>query len=625
MKKSLSHLLAAVLMVSLLPMGSAQAAPAVAQGVWPSQVDPVLSDTDAARYRKLFQAAEEGNTPSPALIRALDDTLLVPHVQAVAWFRGGTPGYEVLSRWLAENPSLPESARLYQLAVAKRPPAPQRCTTHKVKKKVAVAAKKHKKGKKAKPHFVTKTVTEKTCQTIGPRPDLPRTPTVIQAREERKAALERLREQEYDGLPPTIAAERRRILGTVWKARQQGNFSAALEALDSASARRIVGQARWQTEVVKLADKVFAKQDWPTAYRVATIAGNVGGPDRDTALWIAGQSAYRMGRKADALAQWQKLASEEHTGSRHFSRVSYWGARTAAELGQSSLAQKLLNQAAKDPYSFYGQLALERLGAKPSLAGSVPEPQPSAVQKLLKVPAARRALALAQVGQTMLAQEEFRSANDDLPYDAARALASIGVHLRLPAIALFAGTQLQEQGETLIPALYPTPPWKPTGGTFTIDPALVMGIMRQESAFYPRIGSAVGAQGLMQIMPATARFITTKMGVGNPTALADPANNIAMGQRYVQYLIGQLDGNVMMAIAAYNGGAGNVNKWLRNGKTPGHDPLLWLESIPFDETRDYVQKVMANVWIYQQLAHKNVWSRSALADGYWPLQGLAAR
>jgi soluble lytic murein transglycosylase-like protein len=248
-----------------------------------------------------------------------------------------------------------------------------------------------------------------------------------------------------------------------------------------------------------------------------------------------------------------------------------------------------------------------------------------ALASLKAVPGVRRGLALAQLGELELAQQELKLADDDVPYQAANTLAALAMQLKLPATALSVGKQLRERGEVLPAALYPVPAhWQPTEGWAT-ERALVYGIMRQESAFFPSIGSRVGAQGLMQIMPATGQYIARLTGrsYSGKADLHNPAVNLGMAQDYINYLSGKLDGNVLFVVAAYNGGIGNVQRWLARGVTPDDDPVRWLEAIPFDETRDYVEKVLANYWIYQQQLGETPWSLRALAEGKWPKRWVA--
>ena len=294
----------------------------------------------------------------------------------------------------------------------------------------------------------------------------------------------------------------------------------------------------------------------------------------------------------------------------------------------------MLRAATKDGLSFYGQLAAARLGNLMPLSGAeqgIPALNEGDVAGLLKIEGVRRGLALAQLGETDLAQQELRAVDDDVPYGATRTLAALGLGLKLPGTALQAGKDLAQRGEMLPAVLYPVPEhfpagWKPADG-WNFDRALMLGIMRQESAFQPAVGSWAGAQGLMQLMPATAAYVARNNGLSKPARadLHHPGTNLRIAQKYLHYLSGELDGNLMLVVAAYNGGIGNVRKWLRNGTTPSDDPVMWVESIPFDETRDYVEKVFANYWIYQQRLGQKAWSLQALSEGYWPLNWQASR
>jgi soluble lytic murein transglycosylase-like protein len=232
---------------------------------------------------------------------------------------------------------------------------------------------------------------------------------------------------------------------------------------------------------------------------------------------------------------------------------------------------------------------------------------------------ARAGLALAQVGEVAWAEAELRAATPDLAPSATRALAGIAVAVDLPSTALRTGRDLLEENIVEPAALFPLPTWQPTGG-WQFDRAFMLGLMRQESAFQPTIGSRVGAQGLMQIMPATGQYIARLTGrdYNGKRDLHHPATNLAMAQDYLNYLSKRLEGNLLLVAAAYNGGIGNVQRWIAKGVTPDHDPLLWLESIPFDETRDYVEKIMLNYWLYQQRLGKPRESLQALAGNRWP-------
>lgn len=132
-----------------------------------------------------------------------------------------------------------------------------------------------------------------------------------------------------------------------------------------------------------------------------------------------------------------------------------------------------------------------------------------------------------------------------------------------------------------------------------IDPLIVLSLIRQESAFNPKARSHVGARGLMQLMPATAREL--KRGVRN-YQLIDPKLNLRLGMKYFKRLLKKYDGNLIYTLAAYNAGEGNLKRW-RNSKLTYSDPLVIIESIPFKETRKYVKLIYRNVFFYKYLAN----------------------
>lgn len=172
---------------------------------------------------------------------------------------------------------------------------------------------------------------------------------------------------------------------------------------------------------------------------------------------------------------------------------------------------------------------------------------------------------------------------------------------------------------------YPTAQWTPQGG-YRLDPSLINAIIRQESRFNPTARSYVGATGLMQLMPATAKYIAEKKGYArqiSKSSLENPAFNMKLGQDYVEYLLTYkgVDGDIMSMLVAYNAGPGNLFKW-RKRMGDNNDPLLFIETLPVKETRDYVEHVMANYWVYRLRAGKDIEtdmpSLLALSNGTFP-------
>ncbi len=233
----------------------------------------------------------------------------------------------------------------------------------------------------------------------------------------------------------------------------------------------------------------------------------------------------------------------------------------------------------------------------------------------------RRAIALAQIGEKNLAQKEFRHVYPNVPYDMDEALLSLALMLDLPNTAMVLSFNLKEREDIFMAGLYPlSNTWKPRDG-FKMDKALMNAIIRQESAFKPSVKSSAGARGLMQVMPATARFIRHKQGkrMYSKAWMTAPDVNLSLGQFYMNYLAEQFDNNVVHMVAAYNGGPGNVRKWMKS-LPEDVDPMLFIESIPFVETRNYVIKVVSNLWIYRHRMYGEAPSLQAMAFGQWPTQ-----
>ena len=169
---------------------------------------------------------------------------------------------------------------------------------------------------------------------------------------------------------------------------------------------------------------------------------------------------------------------------------------------------------------------------------------------------------------------------------------------------------------------YSVPHWKPRDG-FTVDPALLYAIMRQESKFDPEAQSNAGAIGLMQIMPHTAVQVMQRKTDWRE-ALFDPQTNMDIGQKYIQFLLGRDDvsGNLILMAAAYNGGPTALARWRRSNAE--EDPLLFLETWPVGETRGFIEQVLTNYWSYRVRLGQDTASLGELAHGRWPLYAAPA-
>jgi soluble lytic murein transglycosylase len=337
--------------------------------------------------------------------------------------------------------------------------------------------------------------------------------------------------------------------------------------------------------------------------------------DRYTSLtWLAGSVAMdRLGRPRDAVNMFERYATAAKTAQTR-SKGFYWAGKAAAKAGEPSSAARYHEQAAAFYESFFGQLALEQL-RRP-----LPQvPRVAATPPILadgNVPPVHLAAALAAKYGSWRDQSNFfraiaRHADDREEYKAA-----IGLSQKLgrPDLAVMAGRAARADGiPDLLGNSYPTVN-VPAAHSQTWT--LAHAIMRQESQFDRAAVSHAGARGLMQLMPGTARETSGKIAMAyRPDALTvDTDYNIALGATYIERMLTYFGGSYPLAIAAYNGGPGNVNKWLKaygDPRTGSIDMMEWIEKIPLSETRDYVYRVLENAVMYDHLHPEKARVRSA--------------
>jgi soluble lytic murein transglycosylase-like protein len=351
------------------------------------------------------------------------------------------------------------------------------------------------------------------------------------------------------------------------------------------------------------------------AWRGASRADRIG-----QAAFVAGLAAWRLGQAGRAQSFFEDAADAPIGSADIRAAASFWAARADSHGGHPDGATVWLQRAAMEKLTFYGLIARRRLGWTLGPISSRNTLAQADLDALTAAPGGLRAFALLQVGQTSRAEQEFRCLWPKVKDDPAlrRALELVAVHAGL--------TDLAAQVTTLIDAAdgippndlnVPVPTLRPAGG-FRFDPALVYGMTRAESNFDPDAVSAAGARGLMQIMPITARAITGNSHLPN-ARLGDPGYNLELGQRVVLSLAAEyeIDGSLLRLLASYNAGLGSFASWA--GQVQAHgDPLLFIESIPIRETRNYVQRALVYTWIYAARLGLPAASLDALAADQFP-------
>jgi len=275
----------------------------------------------------------------------------------------------------------------------------------------------------------------------------------------------------------------------------------------------------------------------------------------------------------------------------------YWRARAVAALGKPADAQGIYQQIADQP-NFYGILATEALGQRLAVPARAPAPNAEERQAAETNPALVRGLALIRADLRLDGLREWNWALKDM--NDRQLLAAADFARRGEVIDRAINTADRTRAEHDFTLRYPTPFFtrvEPRVQEVGLDPAWVYGLMRQESRFIMDAKSSVGAKGLMQLMPATAKWVAKKIGMTHyhPGKVTDMDTNVTLGTNYLRMVMDSLDNHPVLASAAYNAGPGRARKW--RAETP-LEGAIYAETIPFNETRDYVKKVMANAMHY---------------------------
>jgi soluble lytic murein transglycosylase-like protein len=422
---------------------------------------------------------------------------------------------------------------------------------------------------------------------------------------------------------PSVASKktRSRMLRRLKFYRVRGNYDKAIALLNKSTTRDILGGETYAQVSIKLARTLLNNGEFRMAESVSDKAVRDSSSAQPEGLWISGFAAYRQNHYDEAAGTFRRLVYTVPPQSQYYARAAWWASRAYEQLDRGSMSRVFLTMASHDRYSFYGQLALNRMEKQPDFSWVVPRIKTEDRKRLLADPAIRRVIALSQIGEHGLAQEELKAAYERIPYDMDESLLALSIELDLPATSMTLARNLKERNKEYIAGLYPhSRTWQPFGG-FKVDQALMFAIMRQESAFNPAISSRVGAMGLMQVMPGTADQVRQMQGKRPvlKTALTRPDFNMSISQDYLIYLQEQMSDNLVHMIASYNAGPGNVRKWIaRDGVED--DPILFIESIPFEETRKYVIRVMSNLWVYRTYFYGKTPTLTAMSNNRWPTQ-----
>jgi soluble lytic murein transglycosylase-like protein len=377
-------------------------------------------------------------------------------------------------------------------------------------------------------------------------------------------------------------------------------------------ARALFTQGR-DAEALRLAETAFRQSQ-----------GRVG-----LAGYVGGLAAWRLERTDLAQPLFERASRAELAPVAIRAGASFWAARAHLRNNDPAGYAPWMRRAGEAKRTFYGLLARRTLGLGTDLAPARETLGSADIDALMATPQGLRAFALLQVGQPARAVAELRvlwagsRGNPALNGSILRVAEAGGL---TDFAAELAGLMQSADGRPHDDARFPLPTLRPAGG-FRMDPALVYALTRLESNFDPDAVSGAGARGLMQIMPVTAQYVAGASVSFAAVAqrLHDPATNLSLGQSYVMYLAKHelVSGDLIHLLGSYNAGPTSFAR-MASGIPGSDDPLLFMESIPNDETRGFVPRALAYTWIYAARLRLPTPSLDALSAGAWPVFSSAS-
>jgi len=551
----------------------------------PTLIPKELSPNDVALYVKIFEVQESGEwSKADSLISEIENPILLGHVkfQRLMHPTDYRSSFNELENWLKIWSDQPDADRIYRLALRRKPKNsadPQSPTSPVPNGKWNIDFSQRKQDT---PSLI--------YQPIRSDKDSARVKNAF------NHVRQHLRKSEVDLALKDL--EKGVVINSIFDETERAILSAQIAATAFYNGKDAIA-----LELAKYASEK-AKQ-WR--------------PESD---WIAGLAAWNMNLYETARIHFELAVTSGFLGDREHAGAAYWAARANVAVRNAENVLPWLIEASSKPYTLYGQLAARQLGQESPIKFLLPELNNKQIENILDIAAVRRAIALSQAGQHYWADREIRTVFSKGGIGIAPALLTVAGQYGIAASTLYIGRMLSNySGVDYAGGLYPLAPWEPESG-FSIDKALLHAFMRKESAFNTNARSVDGARGLMQLLPSTASFITQDASLmrQNLKLLYLPEKSLDLGQMYIHHLMEMDDfrNNLIMVISAYNGGPGNLGRWIgRMGVVT--DPLIFIEKIPVRETREFVASIFSNLWIYRARMGQDSPTLDAMAVNKWPI------
>jgi soluble lytic murein transglycosylase-like protein len=531
-----------------------------------------IAESDAELYRQIYahQNREEW-AAADRLIAQLDDKALVGHVLAARYLGSYTPNARELRDWMARYADHPDAERIARL------------------------------GRYKRSRYADRNDGSLDAAEAGDS-------TATTSRRPRPPANHSRR---------SLTTAGGSIYNQYIYALRRGNPEAADAALNHSGAEGQLGRVRLDTLRTELAVYFMQAGKFERAQALAAAASR----SKDqvpNAAWVAGLTSWKVGKHAEAAEHFEFVAAAKTDSDWLQARASFWAHRAHEGAGNAAGAKRALEKAATFPRTLYGMLARQKLGVRQDFNFAVAAtPDAAHLAAIAASAEGKRAFGLIQVGMHHHAGEELLRHHRRNGGEMEQTYLAIADRGSLPDLAYhLAGNIYTRTGKTYDAGLFPLPDWRPADG-FQVDRAVIFAIMRQESAFQSKVVSRANARGLMQLIPPTAASMAgdTSLRRERLGRLFDPEFNMQLGQRYLKMLLErETGGNVAFAAAAYNAGEGALMKWqLRD------DALLFLATIPYNETRHYVERVLYNVSVYRLRLGQRPTELEALSVNTWPV------
>ncbi len=349
------------------------------------------------------------------------------------------------------------------------------------------------------------------------------------------------------------------------------------------------------------------------------------------ANWTLGLVYWRQGDYIKSRDYFKNVAFTKQIPADVLTAGAYWAYRANEKIENEELKDEgeiFLETAISYPKTFYGILATKKLNKELEINWEEPLLTLQNAREIISWQGGIRALALLQLDMKQEASSELKflinSATDDFSNELVNAVLAVAEIANMPHLSINVANYIKEYSDDTIFATctYPTIDIELKEG-WSVDKALVNALIRQESRFNPKAKSNAGARGLMQIMPSTASFIMrdSSLRKKQKSKLFEEELNLKIGQMYIEYLLSNpnINGNLFKFLVAYNAGPGNLKKQESKIVNPDNDPLFFIESINLKETRIYIERVMANFWIYRNKLGQTSESLDDVANDLWPI------